>query len=134
MLLAASATSTTVAWPAAAVSTAVIALAVVVGLVAGWFALRDRSAPPWVLGLVLLVQLGFVVLGVVCVVAWIGGTTPAQPAVFLAYLVACLLTPPAIVWWGRGEPGRWGSGVIAIGLLVLAVLVVRLQQVWTGVG
>jgi hypothetical protein len=92
----------------------------------------DRSAPTWVLVLVLLLQVGFLVLAVVCVLAWLGGTAPAEPAVFLAYLLACIATPAAIVWWGRGEPGRWGSGVVALACLTLAVLVLRLQQVWTG--
>ena len=133
MTLAAAPLVAAVEWPAPILATAVIVIAVVTGLAAGVLALLDRSAPPWLLGLVLLVQLGFLVLGVVCVVAWIGGTAPSEPIVFVAYLVACLATPPALVWWGRGEPGRWGSGVIAIACLTLAVLVIRLQQVWTGV-
>ena len=67
-----------------------------------------------------------------CVIAWAGGTAPADPIVFLSYLVVVLAAGPATVWWGAGEPGRWGTGVVAVAGLVIPVLLVRLQQVWTG--
>ena len=67
-------------------------------------------------------------------VAWAGGSAPLEPAVFLAYLLVCLAAAPASYWWGSGEPSRWGPGVLAVAALVVPVLVVRLQQVWTGRG
>jgi hypothetical protein len=73
-----------------------------------------------------------VVIAVWCVVAWIGGDAPGEPVVFFFYLLSCLAIPPAMAWWGKGEPGRWGSGVVAVACLVLIVLVLRVQQVWTG--
>jgi ammonia channel protein AmtB len=50
------------------------------------------------------------------------------------YLVAFLLVPPAGGALARLEPTRWGSLIIGVTGLVEAVLVVRLQQVWSGVG
>ena len=63
--------------------------------------------------------------------AWIGGTAPAQPVVFLAYLVVVLAAPVGTWLWAKGEPSRWGPGVVCVAALVLPVLVVRLEQVWT---
>lgn len=118
--------------PGGATATVVVAGAVALAVVLGVFALLDRSAPMWALGLVLLLEVGLLVLGAAAVVAWISGDAPDEPVVFFFYLIACLAVPPLMVWWGRGEPGRWGSGVIAIGCLVLAVLIVRVGAVWTG--
>ena len=114
-------TATVVVWGA-------VALAVVLGVLA----FLDRSTPLWALALVGLLELGLVVVGVIGVLTWVGGDAPAEPVVFFFYLLACLAIPPLMVWWGRGEPGRWGSGVVAIACLVLAVLVLRVEQVWSG--
>jgi hypothetical protein len=85
-----------------------------------------------VLGLVALLEVALLVMLVQCVVAWVGGNGPADPVVFLAYLVVVLVAAPGTVWWGAAEPGRWGTGVVCIAGLLIPVLVVRLQQVWTG--
>jgi hypothetical protein len=105
-----------------------VGLAVVLGVLA----FLDRSTPAWALALILVLELALVVLGVLAVIAWIGGSPPAEPVVFFFYLLVVLLAPPVMVWWGRGEPGRWGSGAVAVALLLLAVLIVRVEQVWAG--
>jgi amino acid transporter len=120
------------AFPAAPATTVVIVVALAIAAVCAVLAVRDKSTPPWVLAGVLLLELGLLVATVWAVIAWIGGNAPAEPVVFAFYLVAVLAIPPAMVWWGRGEPGRWGSGVVAAACLVLVVLVLRVTQVWTG--
>ncbi len=120
------------AWPAPIALDVVIALALVAAAAMVVLAILDRSVPVWGLVLLGLLELAVLVLTIVCVVAWIGGTGPAEPVVFVFYLLFCLGVPPAMVWWGRGEPGRWGSGVVAAAAIVLAVLVLRVQQVWVG--
>jgi hypothetical protein len=114
------------------VGVVVTVLALLLALVTGVLALLNRKLPTWVIGLVALVEVALVVLTVQCVAAWIGGTAPADPVVFLTYLAVVLAAGPATVWWGAGEPGRWGTGVVCIAGLLIPVLVVRLQQVWTG--
>lgn len=54
-------------------------------------------------------------------------------AVFIGYLAGSLLILPAAALWGLGDRSRWGSGVVLVGYLVIAVLTVRMQQVWRGV-
>jgi len=56
--------------------------------------------------------------------------TADEPVLFFAYLVAVVLILPAAVLLARAERNRFGSLVIVVGGLVLAVLVVRLQQLW----
>jgi hypothetical protein len=119
-------------WPVASVQTVVTVLALALAVVTGVLALLDRKLPRWVLGLVALLEVALLVMLVQCVVAWVGGNGPADPVVFLAYLVVVLVAAPGTVWWGAAEPGRWGTGVVCIAGLLIPVLVVRLQQVWTG--
>lgn len=121
-------------WPVTSVSTVVTVLALALAAVAGVLAFLDRRIPRWVLVLVALLEVALVVLTVQCVAAWIGGNAPADPVVFLAYLIVVLAAAPGTVWWGSGEPGRWGTGVVCIAGLLIPVLVVRLEQVWTGTG
>ncbi len=121
-------------WPAPTASLAVTVLSVVLAVVAGVLALANKRLAPWLLVLIALVEVALVVMTVQCLVAWAGGSAPLEPAVFLAYLVVCLAAGPATYWWGSGEPSRWGPGVVAVAALVVPVLVVRLQQVWTGRG
>ncbi|MFN8159050.1 MAG: hypothetical protein U0R68_18265 [Candidatus Nanopelagicales bacterium] len=133
-MLTAATTATGPDWPATASSTAVIVLSLVLAAVAGVLALLDKRLARWLLVLIALVEVALVVMTVQCLVAWVGGSAPLEPAVFLAYLLVCLAAGPATYWWGTGEPSRWGPGVVAVAALVIPVLVVRLQQVWTGRG
>jgi hypothetical protein len=119
-------------WPVASVQTVVTVLSLALAVVTGVVALLDRKLPRWVLVLVALLEVALLVMLVQCVVAWVGGNGPADPVVFLAYLVVVLVAAPGTVWWGAAEPGRWGAGVVCIAGLLIPVLVVRLQQVWTG--
>jgi len=125
-------TSLAAAFPAAPATTALIVAALLLAAALAVIAIRDQSTPRWALLGIAVLELILVVITVWCVVAWIGGNAPAEAVVFVFYLLACLAIPPAMAWWGKGEPGRWGSGVVAVACLVLIVLVLRVQQVWTG--
>jgi hypothetical protein len=62
------------------------------------------------------------------------GQRPQELATFVGYLVAIFIVLPAAAVLARLEPTRWGSLIATIGCLVVAILIVRLDQVWTGVG
>ena len=53
---------------------------------------------------------------------------------FLAYLLGCLVIPPLGIAWSWGEKSRSGMVVIAIAFLIMPIMIVRVQQVWAGVG
>lgn len=125
-------TSLASAFPAQPAITVLIVAGLVLAAALAVLAIRDKSVPRWALLGIGLLEVILVVLAVWSVIAWVGGDAPAEPVVFFFYLVACLAIPPAMAWWGSGEPGRWGSGVVAAACLVLIVLVLRVSQVWTG--
>jgi hypothetical protein len=125
-------TSLASAFPAQPAITVLIVAGLVLAAALAVLAIRDKSVPRWALLGIGLLEVILIVLTVWSVIAWVGGDAPAEPVVFFFYLVACLAIPPAMAWWGSGEPGRWGSGVVAAACLVLIVLVLRVSQVWTG--
>jgi hypothetical protein len=51
---------------------------------------------------------------------------------FVGYLLTVLLLPPAGAVLARMEPTRWGSGLIGAAAIVVPVLILRMQQVWSG--
>jgi len=55
-------------------------------------------------------------------------------AEFVLYLLACVAIPPAAAAWGWGERNRAGTAVLAAAFLIMPVMVIRVQQVWAGVG
>ena len=103
----------------------------VLALMAGWYAWRDRLIDDrmllvaGVLELALLVQL---VVGLIQL-----GTTERHVvgAVFVPYLFAVLVVAPFTTFLAIKEKSRWGMGVVLVGAFVVAVLVGRLEQVWT---
>jgi hypothetical protein len=60
-----------------------------------------------------------------------GGGRPAGGlATLIGYLIATPVIPVAAGFWGLLERSRWGPAVIAVAGLVVAVLIVRLHQIW----
>ena len=51
---------------------------------------------------------------------------------FVSYLVTIVVIPPAAVLWGIAEKSRWGTGVVVVAMLSIAVLCVRLLGIWQG--
>jgi hypothetical protein len=112
-----------------AVSVAAVLLAVWCGLACA----RDQSTKDWhfigmaVVSLLALVQVGvgFVELS--------GGRRPAGGTViFVAYLAGAVLAVPAAGFMSLLERTRWGSATVTAGAVVLAVLEVRLFDIWGG--
>jgi phosphotransferase system glucose/maltose/N-acetylglucosamine-specific IIC component len=77
-----------------------------------------------VLEVLVLVQVGMVVAKLS------GGDRPAGLATLIGYLIATPLVPVAAAVWGLMERSRWGPAVVAVAGLVVAVLMVRLHQIW----
>jgi hypothetical protein len=46
--------------------------------------------------------------------------------------VGTLLVLPLTVLWGLGDPNRWTLVALGVAGLVVAVLVLRLDQIWSG--
>lgn len=104
---------------------------------AAWclYALVRNRVPrePHVVGAGVVELLLLVQLIVVLVMLAVEGA-PDQLGVFIAYLVVSLVVLPIGLLWALAEKSRWGTGVLLIAALAVPVVVVRLQQLWEGVG
>jgi len=112
--------------------TAVIVGALLLAALAGISALRGRGPVGMVLAVAVITEVLVVVQALAAVAVSVSDNeqTADEPVLFFAYLVAVVLILPAAVLLARAERNRFGSLVIVVGGLVLAVLVVRLQQLW----
>jgi hypothetical protein len=109
-----------------------IAVAVAAGLLALVLGLAGRRpsdlslAGPAIVEVLLIAQL------VVAVVAPGTGNRPTgNPVEFFAYLLSALVLPPAAIVWALTERTRWAVVVVGVTCLAVAVMVVRMQIIWT---
>jgi hypothetical protein len=112
-------------------ATTIIVAALVVAGFSGLMALLDR--PPGLLQLLglALVEAVLLVQAVVAMGRVFTGDRPDALATFVGYLLTAVLIPPLAALLGMAERTRWGSVIIAVAFLVVPMLVVRLQQVWS---
>lgn len=112
------------------VEAVVTAVSLLVGGGTVLLALLDRRPlDKLLLGLV-AVELAALVQVVVAVVAVFRGERPDEPAVFTGYALTSLLVPPVGALWALSDKSKWGTAAAGISSLVLAVLTLRLSQVW----
>ena len=79
-----------------------------------------------------LLEILLVVFAIGGVVQMVGSEHDFARAEFVGYLLACVAVVPVAVWWMKDEKSRAASGVLAVVFLVVPVLILRVQQVWTG--
>jgi len=111
------------------------AVAVAALLLAAWTLVPViRNRPPglthW-LGLV-FVQALVVAETIVGIEHLRAGAHPQEYATFIGYLVALFLVLPLAMLLARLEPTRWGSLIILVAAVVVPVLILRVNQVWSG--
>ena len=101
------------------------------GLLAAHHLLRRRLVddPLVILGGVL--ELGLLVQLVVGLTRSSAIADGAERATFIAYLFTVLLVIPATIVIAVKEKTQWAMAVVLGGALVVAILVARLQQVWS---
>jgi hypothetical protein len=52
---------------------------------------------------------------------------------FFIYVIVALIIPPAAVLWAvLDRESRWSTVVLAVAALCIAVMLVRMHQLWTG--
>ena len=86
----------------------------------------------WLLGALLLIEVGLLGQAVVGVVELATAHRHVSAVTFVGYLVGSLLILPLAGWWSLTERSRWGVGVLLVGCLVIPVMIVRMNQVWSG--
>lgn len=91
--------------------------------------LRNRAAGRWTLigaGLLLLL---LIVQLVVSIASW-GQSGETDGILFFGYLLTALLVVPLTGAWAYAELTRWGPAVLAAGAATVAVMIVRMDQIW----
>lgn len=93
------------------------------------------SRPPsgFSLGALALVEflLGLQLIASITLVAF-GARAETSTLEFFGYLVVALLVPPGAAVWALVERTRWSTVVLGASSLTVAVMLVRMQQLWTG--
>lgn len=115
--------------------TVAYAVAISALLIAGFAAISTARNKPFSNPLFYAIS----VLEIVLVGLLIGGgialaktSRDVDGVLFVSYLVTVVVIPPAAVLWGIAEKSRWGTGVVVVAMLSIAVLCVRLLGIWRG--
>jgi len=112
-----------------------VAVAVVAGLLAVGMGLAGRRPSDVTVGGLALVLVLLLVQVVIAIVAPLTGNPPRGSALeFWVYLVSAILIPPAAVIWALVERSRWSTVIMGIAALSVAVMVWRMQVIWTTAG
>ena len=68
----------------------------------------------------------------IAIVAPFAGNPPTGSLLeFWVYLVSAVLLPPAAVFWALLERSRWSTVIMGVAALSVAVMVWRMQVIWT---
>ena len=107
--------------------------ALVIGLASLLIGLLGRSPSLLTLAAQAVIEIQLVVLAVTSIsdVAN-GGSAKTSTVEFFAYLVGALIIPVAAVFWSLLERSKWSTVVLGVSALAIAVMLVRMHQIWTG--
>jgi hypothetical protein len=51
---------------------------------------------------------------------------------FYAYLLVAIMVPVGAGFWALVERNRWSTVILGVAALTVAVMLVRMNQIWTG--
>lgn len=81
-----------------------------------------------------VIELVLLVLAAAAVIALLTGTRLAETGTFVGYILAAVLILPFAILWAAAEKSRWSGVVLAIAHLALAVVGLRLAELWSPLG
>ena len=109
-----------------------VAVAVLAGVLCMVLGLVGRRPSDLTVGSLALLELLLLIQVVVAIVAPLTGNPPTGSLLeFWVYLVSAALLPPAGVAWALVERSRWSTVIMGIIGLSVAVMVWRMQVIWT---
>lgn len=109
-----------------------VAVAVVAGLLCLILGLIGRRPSDWTVGALALLELLLIVQVVIGIVSPLAGNPPTGSLLeFWVYLVSAVLLPPLAVGWALLERSRWSTVIMGVAALAVAVMVWRMQVIWT---
>ncbi|MFC5803748.1 hypothetical protein [Streptomyces formicae] len=116
-----------------ALTVAVSAAALALAAWCGFAAYRDQPTKDWHfigMAVVTVLALAQLVTGIVQLAR--GEKADEGSVIFISYLLGAFAAVPAAGFLSLTERTRWGSVTVAAGAVVLAVLEVRLYDIWKG--
>jgi hypothetical protein len=106
---------------------------VAAGLFAIGLGLFGRLPSLWSVGALAVVLLGLLVQFGYTTFQVIGGAEAVVDTVeFYAYLVVAIMVPIGAGFWALVERNRWSTLILGVAALTVAVMLVRMNQIWTG--
>lgn len=109
-----------------------VAVAVAAGVLCLVLGLAGRRPSDVSVGALALVELLLIAQVVVAIVAPFAGNPPTGDLLeYWMYLVSAVLLPVAAVAWALVERGRWSVVIMGVVGLSIAVMVWRMQVIWT---
>ncbi|NYE20842.1 hypothetical protein [Microbacterium immunditiarum] len=102
------------------------------GLLCIVLGLAGRRPSDLSVGALALLELLLIAQVVIAIIAPFAGNPPTgSPLEFWVYLVSAALLPPAGVAWALLERSRWSTVIMGVAALAVAVMVWRMQVIWT---
>jgi len=109
-----------------------VLVACAAGLLCLVVGLAGRRPNDLTLGSVVLVELLLLAQLVIALIApGLGNHPVGSVPLFYVYLISGLLIPPLAVFWALIERTRWSTVVLGVAAFAIAVMVVRMAQIWT---
>jgi hypothetical protein len=116
-----------------ALTVAVAVTALALAAWCGFAAFRDQPTKDWhfiAMAVVSVLAFAQLVVGIVQLAR--GEEAGEGSVIFVSYLIGAFAAVPAAGFLSLAERTRWGSVTVAAGAIVLAVLEVRLYDIWKG--
>jgi hypothetical protein len=108
-------------------------LSLAVGLLSMLLGLIGRPPSGVSVGAQALVELFLIVQLVASIVVVASGARAKNDTVeFFAYLITAVIIPIGAVLWAVLERSKWSTVVLGVSALAIAVMLVRMHQIWTG--
>ena len=110
-----------------------LVLATSAGIVCLLLGLARRKPSGISIGVLALVQFALIAQLIASIALVISGERAKLDTVeFFAYLIVALMIPLAAAFWALIERTRWSTVIMGVGALTVAVMLVRMSQIWTG--
>ena len=101
------------------------------GLLCVSVGLAGRRPNDVTLGALVVVELLLLAQLVIALIApGLGNHPTGSVPEFYVYLISALLIPPLAVFWALIERTRWSTVVLGVAAFAIAVMVVRMEQIW----
>ncbi|MDN5725920.1 MAG: hypothetical protein L0G99_08335, partial [Propionibacteriales bacterium] len=108
-----------------------LVFALVLAAFAGYHTWRRLPVSWLLLGGIAGLELMLIIQLIASAIALAGTERAVDGVVFIGYLIACVVVPSVATLWGLSDKSRWGTGVIVIGMITIAVLCLRVWSIWT---